>query len=74
MYDRIVNALEEFGLRLCADSVPVRDADDLAARIDIAARNFAAGRRKALRRSRSREYGLEGTPTLAPEPWYGPGR
>lgn len=39
----VVRALERFGLWLGED---IESAEDLAARVDVAARNFTVGRRK----------------------------
>ncbi len=62
-YHRIATALQRCGLDLCADRCLIRSADDLAARIDVAARNYAAGKKKAAReRFDDDDGGLDGLP------------
>ena len=61
-FNRIAAALERIGLTLCADTCPVKDAGDLAVRVDVAARNFARGKRKADRERVDDDDGLDGLP------------
>ena len=66
---RAAESLEKFvGLKLCIDTDPILDAADLAAHIEVAAMNYAAGRKKAYERD---DDGLDPNPQRI-EPVYGP--
>lgn len=59
---RIAAAIETCGLSLALDAFPLTDLDDLAQRVETAARNYSAGRK---RRQREPEEPDRSMPTHA---------
>lgn len=65
--DRIANSLERLlGLTIALPGEPIRDAFDLASRVQIASANFAAGQRDA---SAARDDDFRPAPPSAAEVW-----